>query len=194
MDPDVFKKQFFNFNLINVFIIFVFILLSLLFFKEENQSLISQNESTLPNLKLLFTNSQSLKIITAVCIPNGLLVVIGSLINIIVVDQGFDSMLASIVILLATLLGLFASILYTIIFFKLKNHSKIFAIMMTLTSISLILGTYGLYIKSKWMFSVFFVFVGFFAFPIIPYLMEKNSLDFPNISFNIINLGNFLIF
>ena len=102
MDPDVFKKQFFNFNLINVFIIFVFILLSLLFFKEENQSLISQNESTLPNLKLLFTNSQSLKIITAVCIPNGLLVVIGSLINIIVVDQGFDLMLASIVILLAT--------------------------------------------------------------------------------------------
>ena len=106
MDSDVFKAQFFNFNLVNVIIVFGFIVLSILFFKEEDQSIITQNESTLPNLKLLFTNPQSLKIILAVCIPNGLLVVLGSIINIIVVDQGFDSLLASIVILLTTLCGL----------------------------------------------------------------------------------------
>lgn len=194
MDSNVFKAQFFNFNLVNVIIVFGFIVLSILFFKEEDQSIITQNESTLPNLKLLFTNPQSLKIILAVCIPNGLLVVLGSIINIIVVDQGFDSLLASIVILLTTLCGLIASIIYTIIFFKVKNHSINFMIMMGLTALTLGVSSFGLYIKNKWLFSVMLVLAGSFAFPIIPFLMEKNSLDFPNVSFNIINLGKFIYF
>lgn len=189
MDPDVFKEQLFYFNLYNVFIVAGFILVSLLFFKNEDKSKISQNESTWRNLKFLFLNPQSRKTIIAVCIPNGLLIVLGSIINIIAIDQGFDSAFASLMILFATLSGLLASILYTVIFFKLKNHSYNFAVMMGLSAVVLGFGGYGLYSKSQSLFGAMFILVGVFAFPIIPFLMEKNSLDFPSVSFNIINLS-----
>jgi cyanate permease len=189
MDPDIFKEQIFNFNLYNIFIILGFILLSLIFFKEEDQSLISQNEDTLSNLKFLFTDKQSLKIIASVVICNGLLVVLASLFNIIGVNQGFDSLFISITILIATLSGLLASILYTVLFLKVENHSKIFATLMTLTSLAAIGGILGTYYKNKWIFSVMFVLLGIFSFPLIPFMMEKHSLDCPNVSMNIINLS-----
>ena len=194
MDPDVFREQVFNFNLYNIFIIVGFIVLSLIFFKEENYSLISQNEQTWRNLKLLFTNPQSLKIIISVCIPNGLLVLLGSLCNIIGVEQGFDSMFVSLVILVATLSGLFASVLYTVIFFKVKNHSYNFSIMVGLTALALGGGIVGLYFKNNWLFGGMFVLVGIFAFPVIPFMMGKNSLDFPDVSMNIINLSKIYFF
>ena len=193
MDPDVFKSQMFDYNLYNIFIILGFLFLSLLFFREEDQSLISQNEETLRNLKFLFSNKQSLKIIVSVIIPNGLLVVLASIFNIIGLDQGFDSLFVSLVVFTATICGLIASVIYTVACFKVVDHSVNFAVLMGLTAASAVGGIVGLYTKNHWLFGVMFVLLGIFAFPVIPYMMEKHSLDFPENSMNVINLSKTIV-
>ena len=93
----------------------------------------------------------------------------------------------------STLSGLFASILYNLIFYKKKNHSKNFVFMMTFGALTLFFGNFGIYFNIKWLFIFMYVINGIFTFPIIPFLMEKTSVQFKNISLNIINLSKTLL-
>ena len=147
IDPDTFKSQVFMFHLYTMLITFGFFLLCIFLFKEETVTLFQRNESTWKNIKKVFKNPNGWRLVLAVSISNGNLILIASTINIIVVDQGFTSTLASVVVLLSTLSGLFASIFYNIIFLRKKNHSKNFVLMMTFGALTLFFGSCALYLS-----------------------------------------------
>lgn len=152
-------------------------------------SLFKRNESTFRNIVKVFKNPNGWRLVLAVSISNGCMILIGSTINIICVDQGFSTLLASLVVLANTLVGLFATIAYNLLFFKQKNHRLNFMVSMTLAAISHLFGTYAIFYKIKWLFVSMFILNGIFTFPIIPFLMEKTSIQFKDISLNIINLS-----
>jgi cyanate permease len=162
-------------------------------FKKENVSLFQRDQSTFRNIIKVFKNPNGWRLVLAVSISNGCMILIGSTINIICVDQGFSSLLASVVVLANTLVGLFATIGYNLLFYKTKDHRINFMSSMLFAAISHLIGTYAIYYKIKWLFVVMFVLNGIFTFPIIPFLMEKTSTQFKEISLNVINLSRCLL-
>lgn len=170
------------------------LLLSLFFFKEEDVFLFKRNEQTLKNLKLLLTNRESIKIIIVVSIVNGLMILIGSTINIISNDHNIDNDLASLIVLSAVVCGLISSILYTIIFHNKKDHSVNLGVLSIFTGLCTVGGGLSFYYQNEIAFGIVFTFVGVLGFPVIPFLMEKHSVDFENVSLNIINMSNIFYF
>ena len=186
-----FNLQLFDYNLYMILIPVVFLLFSIFLFKEEDIFLFTRNDSTLKNLKILLTNWESIKIIIAVSFVNGLMILIGSTINIIASDHKIDNDLASLIVLSAVVCGLISSILYTVIFNEKKNHAVNMGVLSILTALSVLGGGFSIYYDNEIGFSVCFSLVGVFGFPAIPFLMEKHSMDFENVSLNIINMSKF---
>ena len=129
--------------------------------------------------------------IVGMSISNGCIVVITSTINIICVNQGVESIIASICVFIGTITGLLWSIIYGEIFKKRKDHSLTMSLNMLISGIFIFLFSLSLYLEHTIFFCIFFVLFSTFSLIIIPFFMEKTSFDFENISFNVINLGKY---
>ena len=194
ISQELFESQLFNYNLCNFLIPVGLLFLSIFIFKEESMALESRNTSIKQNLKALVTNKNCIKTVLAVSISNACLILVNSIINIVAVDYGFTSTLASYIVLGSTFLGLISSALYGILFKHSKRNYLYMALMMIACGLCIGLGIFGLKTQSKFFFIFPFGLFGLFAYPNIPFMMEKTSMDCSHISLNVINLGKHLFY
>jgi hypothetical protein len=177
----------------NIIFCFVLIVLSLIFFK-DNKNYRDRDQNFFPGFRALFSNWNFIKMLTIMSIANGTIVHITSIINILAINHNIPSYIASLCVFFGTILGLIWSILYGKFFGHFKDHKLLMSLHMFFSGVFMFLMGIALYLQSQVLLLVFYILFGMLSIHAIPFFMEKTSVDFSNISYNVINLGSYCFF
>lgn len=189
MTSEKFTHQNLIFNIFNFAFCASVLLLTFLFFKENNNYR-DRDQNLLPGLKTLFKSKNFIKLLSAMSLTNGCIVLITSVINIMAINHNIPSYIASICVFGGTLLGTIYSMSYPKFFERVEDHRYSMAFHLFISGIFVFLLGLALYYESSLMLLIFYGLFGIFSLHPIPHYMEKTSNDFKGTSYNVINLGN----
>ncbi|MEL6803032.1 MAG: hypothetical protein AAFO91_04515 [Bacteroidota bacterium] len=122
-------------------------------------------------------------------ITNGCIVLVTSVINILAVNHGIPSYVASVCVFGGTLLGTLYSMGYSKLYRSVADHRYSIAFHLYVSGVLVFLLGLALYQESSVMLLVFYGLFGMVSLHPIPHYCEKASIDFKGTSYNIINLG-----
>lgn len=137
--------------------------------------------------KQLFTNKLYLSLSFCYIFGNCVIIIMGSIVNIICTNFGYASVYGSIIALFVISLGMVSVTLYSIFWIKRPDQSIIqtyffFAAILTLT-----IAETALVFKYFVFFMIFASILGIFGMPILSIVFEQCTYKFPGIPLIIIN-------